>query len=92
MKRRLLTIYGDRSVSFLWGKKAITPYRVIFVLFTFIGATLSLPLVWAMADVSNGLMAAPNLIAILYLSRAAKGDYEDYFRRLGQAPPPNEPK
>lgn len=74
--------YGDRCVSFLWGKGAIKPYRLMFVIFTFIGATLSLPLVWAMADVSNGLMAAPNLIAILALSRLAKRDYANYFERM----------
>ena len=80
--------YGDRSVSFLWGRKAITPYRVIFVVFTFIGATLPLPLVWALADVSNGLMAAPNLIAILVLSRMAKKEYGDYFQRMSKTPVP----
>ena len=80
--------YGDRSVSFLWGRRAITPYRIVFVLFSFIGATLSLPLVWAMADVSNGLMAAPNLIAILFLSRMAKREYKDYFDRMAATPPP----
>ena len=74
--------YGDRSISFLWGRGAILPYRLVFVACTFIGATLSLPLVWSMADVSNGLMAAPNLIAILFLSKSAKREYEDYFRRM----------
>ena len=74
--------YGDRCVSFLWGNKAIMPYRVVFVIFSFVGATLTLPLVWAMADVSNGLMAAPNLIAILFLSKMAKKDYNDYIGRM----------
>ncbi|MDH3215982.1 MAG: sodium:alanine symporter family protein [Candidatus Krumholzibacteria bacterium] len=78
--------YGDRCVSFLWGRTAIGPYRIVFVIFTFIGATLSLPLVWAMADVSNGLMAAPNLIAILFLSRMAKKEYKEYFHRMDKAP------
>ena len=72
-------------MSFLWGRRAIMPYRLIFVLCTFLGATLSLPLVWAMADVSNGLMAAPNLIAILFLSRQAKREYNDYFKRMQEA-------
>lgn len=80
--------YGDRSVSFLWGRKAIAPYRLIFVVFSFIGATLPLPLVWALADVSNGLMAVPNLVAILVLSRMAKKDYGDYFQRMSNIPAP----
>lgn len=76
--------YGDRSVTFLWGPRAIMPYRIIFVAFTFVGATLSLPLVWGMADVANGLMAAPNLIALIALARFARGEYEDYFKRMKQ--------
>ncbi|MCH7547960.1 MAG: sodium:alanine symporter family protein [Candidatus Krumholzibacteriota bacterium] len=74
--------YGDRSVTFLWGARAVKPYRVVFVICTFIGSTLALPLVWDMADVSNGLMAAPNLIALIALSRLAKTEYADYFRRM----------
>jgi AGCS family alanine or glycine:cation symporter len=81
--------YGDRCVGFLWGPGAIRPYRILFVIFSFLGATLSLPLVWSMADVSNGLMAVPNLVAILFLSRMAKREYNDYFRRMEQGGPPN---
>lgn len=77
--------YGDRSVTFLWGRNALMFYRVVFVVFTFIGCTLALPLVWDMADVSNGLMAAPNLIALIALSRFAKREYADYFARMEQA-------
>jgi len=74
--------YGDRSVTFLWGRGALLVYRAIFVVFTFIGCTLALPLVWGMADVSNGLMAAPNLIALIALARFTKREYADYFRRM----------
>ena len=74
--------YGDRSVTFLWGVRAVVPYRIIFVACTFIGSTLALPLVWDMADLSNGLMAAPNLIALIALSRLAKKEYAEYFRRM----------
>ncbi len=73
--------YGDRCVLFLWGKRALTPYRIVFVAFSFIGSTLALPLVWDMADVSNGFMAAPNLIALIGLAAVAKRDYKDYFKR-----------
>jgi len=84
--------YGDRCVSFLWGQGAILPYRLVFVICTFLGATLSLPLVWGMADVSNGLMAAPNLIAILFLSGMAKREYKDYIDRMRTAGGPNTPQ
>ncbi len=74
--------YGDRSVTYLWGQRAVLPYRLIFVVCAFIGSTLTLPLVWDMADVSNGLMAAPNLIALIALAGLSKREYADYFRRM----------
>ena len=60
--------YGERSVSFLFGEKAVFPFRVIWVLFTYTGAILTVKSVWALGDVGNALMAAPNLIAVLLLS------------------------
>jgi AGCS family alanine or glycine:cation symporter len=74
--------YGDRSVTFLWGVGAVMTYRIVFVVCTFIGATLALPLVWDMADVSNGLMAIPNLIALIALAGLTRREYNDYFRRM----------
>lgn len=74
--------YGDRSVTFLWGRGAQIPYRLIFVVFTFVGCTLALPLVWDMADVSNGMMAAPNLIALVALAGFARREYNAYFARM----------
>jgi AGCS family alanine or glycine:cation symporter len=55
--------YGERAVEYLWGKRAIPPYRWLWVAFVFIGAVLSLPLVWAFADAANACMALPNLFA-----------------------------
>lgn len=43
-------------------------YRTVFVLFIFVGATTSLDLIWSLADILNGLMAVPNLIALIGLS------------------------
>jgi len=77
--------YGDRSISFMWGKRALFPYRIVFVTFTFIGATVALPLAWDMGDVSNGLMAVPNLIALIALARFARKEYDDYFERMDRA-------
>jgi AGCS family alanine or glycine:cation symporter len=74
--------YGDRSVTFLWGKRALFPYRVLFVIFTFIGSTVALPLAWDMGDVSNGLMAAPNLVALIALAGLARKEYREYFERM----------
>ncbi len=74
--------YGDRSVFFLFGKKAVLPYRLIFVLMHFVGAIFSLELVWAFGDLALGLMAIPNLIAIVLLSGRVKRDTKDYFVRM----------
>ncbi len=61
--------YGDRSIEYLLGRRAIVPYRVAFVVVHFIGAILSLEVVWAFGDAALGLMALPNLIAILALRK-----------------------
>lgn len=60
--------YGERCAQFLLGEKVIVPFRVCWVLALYLGATASLGLVWDIADVLNGLMAVPNLIALLLLS------------------------
>jgi AGCS family alanine or glycine:cation symporter len=74
--------YGDRSAFFLFGKKAVLPYRVVFVIMHFVGAIFSLELVWAFGDLALGLMAIPNLIAIMLLSGSVKKDAKDYFSRM----------
>ncbi|BAQ08730.1 sodium:aminoacid symporter [Bacillus sp. OxB-1] len=61
--------YGEKCFQYLFpNPKAVFTYRVIFVLFIFVGATAKLGVVWALADVLNGLMAIPNLIGLLGLS------------------------
>jgi AGCS family alanine or glycine:cation symporter len=52
----------------LFGDKAVAPYRVLYTGFVMLGTVISLDLVWAMADIFNGLMAFPNLIGLLLLS------------------------
>lgn len=60
--------YGERCVEFLFGVKAIIPFRIIWVIAIPIRAVLKLDFVWLLADTLNGLMALPNLIALLLLS------------------------
>jgi AGCS family alanine or glycine:cation symporter len=60
--------YGEKGAEYLLGPKVIIPYRVIYVLFTFLGTVLTIGAVWDLADALNALMAIPNLIAILLLS------------------------
>lgn len=74
--------YGERSVYYLLGPKFVAPYRWLFAIALPIGAALKLDLVWAVADVANGLMAFPNLIGILGLSGIVIKTTEDYFGRM----------
>jgi|SRR5690554_91189 len=60
--------YGERCAQYLWGTKAITPFRVLWVLAIGVGAMANLSLVWIIADILNALMAIPNLIALFLLS------------------------
>ncbi len=60
--------YGEKCTAYLFGDKAVVPYRVIYTGFVMLGTLISLDLVWAAADVFNGLMAIPNLIGLLLLS------------------------
>lgn len=82
------SFYGERCIEFLFGVKAIKPYRVLWILAVFFGATLSLDFVWLVADTLNAMMALPNLIALALLSPVVFSLTREYFaRQSGQAAP-----
>ena len=60
--------YGTKAFEYLFGEKAAYIYKIVFVLFIFVGATMDLSLAWDISDTFNGLMAIPNLIGVLSLS------------------------
>ncbi|PAV25121.1 sodium:alanine symporter family protein [Tamilnaduibacter salinus] len=62
------SFYGERCVEFLFGVKAITPYRILWIVAIPVGATLNLGFVWLVADTLNAMMAIPNLVALALLS------------------------
>jgi len=62
------SFYGEKSVYFLLGQKAIVPFRVLWVLVIPIGSMMDLKFIWLLADTLNALMAIPNLVALLLLS------------------------
>ena len=62
------SLYSERCTQFLFGEKAVIPFRVVWVIAIPVGAYVSLDFVWAMADIMNILMAIPNLVALLLLS------------------------
>ena len=74
--------YGERACQYLFGIKGIVPYRVIFTILVASGAYLELQAIWVLADIVNGLMAIPNLIALLGLSGVIVAETRKYFDHL----------
>ena len=73
--------YGDRSARFLFGQRAVRPYRLLFTFLVMIGAAVPLKLVWNLADVTNILMALPNLLSLALLAGLAQKLKNEYFAR-----------
>lgn len=71
--------YGEKSIEYLIGTKAVLPYRYLWVVMVFIGSIVSLNLVWTFADITNGLMAIPNLIALLFLNKVLVSETKKYL-------------
>jgi len=57
--------YGETAITYLFGRRAELPYRLVWIGFVYLGATGSLRFIWSVSDTLNGLMAIPNLIAVL---------------------------
>lgn len=60
--------YGNRCVTYLFGKRAIMPYQILYVAVAFLGAVGIGDVMWTVSDIGNALMAIPNIVAILLLS------------------------
>lgn len=71
--------YGERAMEYLFGKRSIMFYRIVFVLGVFIGSVMSLAMVWNLADIFNALMAIPNLISLLLLSGVIASETQHYL-------------
>ncbi|MEG0307131.1 MAG: sodium:alanine symporter family protein [Clostridium sp.] len=71
--------FGEANIKFLFGQKGITPYRILVMLFIFLGSCVHVDLVWELADTFNGLMVFPNLVALLALSKVVKKTLDDYI-------------
>lgn len=77
--------YGERCFEFLFGVKHINIYRSIFIIMVALGGFLELDLIWTIADIVNGLMAIPNLIALLALSPIIIAETRNYFKRKNKS-------
>ena len=76
--------YGERCAEYLLGRKAIIPYKLLFIAVVVVGPILSLDLVWTIADILNALMAIPNLVAVLLLSGTVAKDTKYYLAHLDE--------
>ncbi|MFH1688358.1 MAG: sodium:alanine symporter family protein [bacterium] len=91
--------YGEKGIEYILGSAAKVPYKIVYVIFTLLGARLDLVAVWSYADIANGMMAVPNLFALLglsgvivtmtkkYMTEKAEGKhlpYKEMMRRAGK--------
>jgi len=74
--------YGEKGIEYIFGRKSVLPYKWIYLVFLPLGAALQLKIVWTFADITNGLMALPNLIALVGLSGVVAAATKKYFREL----------
>ena len=70
--------YGNRAIMYLFGKKGILPYSIVFLVFVFWGCIGGGDLVWNISDITNGLMAVPNCIAVLVLGGIVAKETKHY--------------
>ena len=71
--------YGEKAVEYLAGVGAVFPYRVLWVALVFVGSVWKSDVVWNFSDMMNGLMAIPNIIALLLLSGVVAAETKRYF-------------
>jgi AGCS family alanine or glycine:cation symporter len=73
--------YGETGIVYLLGSRAALPYRLLWLIFIYLGATGSLHLVWDIADTLNGLMALPNLLSVLLSLALLRRLVNEFFSR-----------
>jgi AGCS family alanine or glycine:cation symporter len=73
--------YGDRCANYLFGSRAVVPYRIVYVIMHFVGAVASLGAIWNLGDVFLGVVILPNLLALLWLSPKVVELTKSYFER-----------
>lgn len=74
--------YGEKCIEYLFGEKSIILYRILFTICVIFGASLSLEVVWSLADISNGLMAIPNLIGVVALASVVVSETKSFEKIL----------
>ena len=76
--------FGESNIKYLFGTKALLPYRIIVIICIILGSLQEVELVWSLADIFNSLMVIPNLIAIVWLSFEVKNLLQDYNKKFAE--------
>jgi AGCS family alanine or glycine:cation symporter len=71
--------YGEKAAEYLFGIRAVLPYRVLWVIAVMVGSVVTIKAVWSFADIANGLMAVPNLISLLALHRVLAAETQTWL-------------
>ena len=71
--------HGEKAIKYLFKERAVKPYRILFTIVVLAGAVVKLELVWTFADIMNGLMAFPNLVGLLGLSKVVVEETKKYL-------------
>ncbi|MCI7327832.1 alanine/glycine:cation symporter family protein [Hornefia butyriciproducens] len=79
--------YGERCAEYLCGPKIIMPYKIAFVVLSFVGCVIALNTVWTIADILNGLMVIPNVIGVWLLSGHLMDDVHKYVHNIDEVDP-----
>src|SRR5881394_2637111 len=85
-----MVVLRRKAAEYLLGTKVIRPYRWLWVIAVLVGSVLSLSTVWSLADVTNGLMAIPNLISLIALNGVVVDETRRYLwsNNLNETAPP----
>lgn len=83
--------YGERAAEYLVGPGVIKLYKLVFVIFVFVGTVASLEVVWNIADILNGLMVIPNVVGIIGLSGIIVAEGKKYLNNLDMLSPDKVP-
>jgi AGCS family alanine or glycine:cation symporter len=79
--------YAEKSIEYLFGRKSVLPYKIIYLIMVFTGSVFSLDLIWNFADITNGLMAIPNLVALILLSGVVAAETKKYLNDIDKYSP-----
>mgnify|MGYP002018917270 CR=1 FL=1 len=82
--------YGDRCATYLFGTRAVVPYRIVYVGMVFLGTVIAPAAAWDLGDIALGIVILPNLLALIMLSGKTRQLMDSYFERQPWLSQPHE--